>query len=110
MWLITNFGFFSVVQKPGEKQLTIRARVKKDLENLRQKYIPNLGETLEGVGTDYRYRAKVSHEDFAEATKKMVFDIDYSNFKNSVAAKQGEKRERIYHKVWATLLDLEREV
>ena len=40
MWAITNFGFFSIVEKPDDEQkrtLTIRARVKADLENLRDK-------------------------------------------------------------------------
>ncbi len=34
MWLFTKFGFFSVVQKPGEARLTVRARVAADLERL----------------------------------------------------------------------------
>jgi hypothetical protein len=84
--------------------------VKKDLQNLRQKYIPNLGEIEEGVGSDYPYRAIVSHDDFGEALKKMALAIDYGNFKQTVRAEQGPKRERTYHKVWATLFELEREV
>jgi hypothetical protein len=35
MWLLTNFGFFSIVQKKGTKNLTIRARMKVDLDELR---------------------------------------------------------------------------
>lgn len=31
MWLVTNFGFFSVVQKKGDDFLTVRARVRSDL-------------------------------------------------------------------------------
>ena len=34
MWLMTNFGFFSIVKKEGEVNLTVRARVKQDLLNL----------------------------------------------------------------------------
>lgn len=60
MWLITNFGFFSVVEKPDQKDtklLVIRARVKADLEALRKRYIPDMGEIQTGGGTDYKYRA-----------------------------------------------------
>src|SRR4051794_3670588 len=30
MWLFTNFGFFSVVQKPAEADLTVRSRVQRE--------------------------------------------------------------------------------
>ncbi len=57
MWLFTRYGFFSVVEKEKGK-LTVRARVKRDLENLKNKYKMELGECeiLENVGTDYEYR------------------------------------------------------
>ncbi|MCL5670049.1 MAG: hypothetical protein M1423_01935 [Acidobacteria bacterium] len=103
MWIVTNFGFFSVVQKPGDDQLTVRARVRQDLEALRGKYIPDLGEILENAGTDYQYRVKVRREVFAEAMKSIVLDIDYSNFKNSVAKKQGHNRAHVYHDLWSSL-------
>jgi len=103
MWLITNFGFFSAVQKPGDDQLTLRARSREDLEALHEKYLPHLGEIIQGAGTDYQYRARVSHEDFAEALQKIAMDINYSNFKNSVAKNQGHKRAGIYHDLWETV-------
>lgn len=34
MWLMTTVGFFSIVRKPGETDLTVRARVRSDLEAL----------------------------------------------------------------------------
>lgn len=112
MWVLTNFGFFSVVQKPGDKAaglITVRSRVRADLENLRAGYLPDMGIIEEDAGTDYRYRARVPHQSFARAAKKIALDVDYSNFKNSVAAQQGHKRAHIYHKVWDTLYNLEEE-
>ena len=106
MWLITNFGFFSIVQKTGDTDLTIRSRVRGDLETLRKKYLPGLGEITKSDVTDYRYRAKVSPAELAEAMGKIVRDITYDNFKNCVAEKQGSKRAHIYHKVWEDLLEL----
>lgn len=105
MWLFTTFGFFSVVQKPGETNLTIRSRVRSDLDRLRQKYLPSLGPVVEHGGTDYQYRAKASHTDLAEAMAKMVKDIDYGNFKNAVTQRQGRKRHDAYAGVWDVLAD-----
>ena len=48
MWLFTNFGFFSVVQKPGERDLTVRSRLRSDLERLRERYLPTLGPVISG--------------------------------------------------------------
>lgn len=57
MWLMTRFGFFSVVQKPGETDLTVRARVEADLLALKAAYLPSMGPILANAGTDYQYRA-----------------------------------------------------
>jgi hypothetical protein len=107
VWLTTTLGFFSVVRKPGDGHLTIRARVKGDLVALRQQYLPSLGEIVEGAGTDYPYRATVAAEDLATAVGRMVLDIDYSNFKSAVLARQGLPREKVYARVWEALLGLE---
>jgi hypothetical protein len=106
MWLFTNIGFFSAVQKPGTDFLTVRARVKQDLDNLRQNYLPQLSATQAKGGTDYPWRATVSHVDFAAALGKIAMDIDYSNFKNEVSARQGKARASRYGKVWQALYDM----
>lgn len=54
MWLITPIGFFSIVQKPGDKQngtLTVRSRVRSDLEALKESYLPGLGQIQESHNT-----------------------------------------------------------
>jgi ADP-ribose pyrophosphatase YjhB (NUDIX family) len=110
MWVITNFGFFSVVQKPDDAAgdtVTIRARVKSDLEALRQKYLPQLGNILQDAGIDYKYRAKALRLDFANALHHIVLNIDYSNFKDSVAKQQGSARSHLYHNLWEVLYQLQ---
>ena len=106
MWLFTNFGFFSVVQKKGNTDLVVRSRVKADLEALRDRYIPTLGPIIKGGGTDYQYRAKVSHAAFSQAVAHIVFDIKYDNFKDSVAAEQGDERSQAYEAVWTSMRNL----
>ena len=43
----------------------------------------------------------------SEYLKRQVDRITYGNFKGEVERVQGIERERVYHKVWAALLDLE---
>jgi tRNA U38,U39,U40 pseudouridine synthase TruA len=106
MWLITATGFYSIVQKPGDSKLTIRSRVKKDLEALQKTYLPDMGKIANSDETDYRYRARVSHADLASAVARMVGDIDYANFKSSVAKTQDYQRVHIYSAVWEDLRTL----
>jgi hypothetical protein len=83
MWLITKFGFFSVVEKPsdqGEGSLTIRARSKKDLMNLKKNYLPEMSEIETSDNTDYKYRATAPRKYIAEAFMQAIQDIHYSNF------------------------------
>ncbi|MBP8128715.1 MAG: hypothetical protein KA184_03980 [Candidatus Hydrogenedentes bacterium] len=107
MWVMTRFGFFSVVQKTGESGLTIRARVREDLERLRDEgWLPRLGEIHADAGTDYQFRAHASRADFAEALRQIALGIDYDNFKNTVHDEQGSARARVYGKVWDLLWEL----
>jgi len=107
MWILTSIGFFSVVQKPRDSFLTIRSRVKSDLDRLKKGYMPQLSETTTSGGTDYPYRATISHEEFARGIAKLIKDIRYTNFKNEVLRKMGSQREQTYSKVWHTLQELE---
>jgi 8-oxo-dGTP pyrophosphatase MutT (NUDIX family) len=106
MWIFTTIGFFSIVQKPGSEVLTVRARAKGDLDALRARYLPSLSRTTSKGGSDYPWRATVDHAAFAEAMKQMVLNVTYSNYKSAVANIQGHARARVYHDVWAALLNL----
>jgi hypothetical protein len=99
MWLMTPVGFFSVVRKPTDiegKTLTVRARVREDLEALKTKYLPELDEIQESEVNDYRYRAVATQEAVAQAMARLVNDLDYDNFKNAVAAYSTRWRTRFH--------------
>ena len=49
--------------------------------------MPDLSVIMAGGGTDYPYRALISHKHFAKGLAEMGNDIHYSNFKNEVASK-----------------------
>jgi hypothetical protein len=104
---MTTVGFFSIVRKPGETELCVRARVREDLEALGREYLPALGSIRSGEGTDYPYRASVAPEGLAAAIASMVEAIDYSNFKNEIAARQGSNRAHVYSEIWGVLHELE---
>jgi hypothetical protein len=106
MWIVTPLGFFSIVQKPGDAAtgtLTVRARVRSDLEALQAAVLPGLGTITESKSTDYRFRATAPRALVEAALVKLVAQIDYSNFKNQVAKLQGTKRAHLYHGVWVVL-------
>jgi ADP-ribose pyrophosphatase YjhB (NUDIX family) len=106
VWLFTTIGFFSVVQKAGTKHLTVRSRVRADLDGLRKRYMPELGPTMEKGGTDYPYRATIDHEKLALGLAQLVREISYANFKNETDRVAGHGRAAIYGRVWQDLLDL----
>ena len=106
MWLVTTRGFYSVVEDFHDRdRLLVRARVREDLVAL-----ADLVPELEGEETperDYRFRASVPRDVWSAAAAQLVRQIDYPNFKNAVAARQGVDRAHVYGDVWATLLELQ---
>jgi hypothetical protein len=109
MWLFTTTGFYSIVQKPGETRLTVRTRVRSDLDRLRKKYMPELSETFVDVGTDYRYRAFVDHAAFGRGLGQVAAALHYSNFKGEVARTQSTRRAAVYSTAWTALWELLKE-
>jgi len=107
MWIATDFGFFSVVQKDDEDFLTVRARVRDDLDALRLR-CSGLGPTIDTPLADYGFRATVSHQDFGAALASIGSAINYHNFKDAVAARQGYERASCYGEVWSALMRLTR--
>jgi hypothetical protein len=110
MWLVTSIGFFSVVQKHEDEAsgtLTVRARVRGDLEELQEKYLPSLGPIQENVESDYSYRATAPRAEDSSAMARMIADVSYSNFKHEVAKRQGQKRSLLYHEVCDVLYRLQ---
>ena len=102
MWLLIPEGFYSIVHKPGDADLCVRARDPRDLDRLRETHMPGLGQTKETPGHDYRYRAWVSRDALAEGLAAIARDLDYSNFKSEVGGRDPE-RAHVYSRVWSAL-------
>lgn len=109
MWLVTTFGFFSIVLEPGQDILTVRARTRHDLEELKNRFLPELGEIIEGAGKDYKYEATCHRNAVARAVGEIVMGIDYSKFRDSVLTLQGYRRASLYGRIWSMLWILQEE-
>lgn len=108
MWLLTTTGFYSIVEKPWDRPkgtLTVRARVRKDLELLGGQ-LPELGPIAEDPEADYRFRAQAPRAAVAKAMFRLAESLDYDNFKGAVADRQGRGRAHLYHEVWEVLSQL----
>jgi hypothetical protein len=111
MWIFSEAGFFSIVQKGGRTgtPMVIRARVRDDLENL-QEMFHFLGPVETEEGTDYPYRIYASKHEVSQVMSVLVNGIDYSNFKDRVAATAGKARASLYGKVWGVMYGAESKV
>lgn len=96
MWVFLSDAALSIVQKPGDKMLTVRARVGGDIDKVFPK-----AKVIINAGTDYKFRAKVKREDVARAMSDAVMNLDYDNFKSSV---KDDKRHDAYLGVWSVMM------
>lgn len=109
MWLCTQHGFFSIVQKQPD-EYHVRARVRGDLDNLRVL----CGQAKQwkihrSEDADYRYRIVVAAADVAIIMARLGESIDYHNFKGRIhqLPDQAEKGPA-YGQLWAALVRLQR--
>lgn len=109
MWLITTFGFFSIVQDNTNGLLAARARTRRDMDALRSRYLPEMGEIAEDGNDDYKYVAQVPREALARAMSEIAMHIDYQDFRDSVLALQGYRRSMLYERIWNILWKLQEE-
>ena len=105
MWLMTKHGFYSIVQKqPGE--FHIRARVRKDLDNLVARVPLAAAEIHSSKDADYTYRIIAGKSEVLAIMQFLGDTIDYSNFKNTIARTPDQQdKHHAYSTVWHTLLD-----
>jgi hypothetical protein len=105
MWLFTETGFLSAVQKdPSKPELSVRARDKQSLADLAAKYDLKIIQT---PLADYPYRVEIPKEQFAQWVANEVNLISYSNFKNQVAVVRDSKFAKLLGSVWSIMLGAE---
>lgn len=105
MWVFTNDAFLSIVRHRDEPEnMMVRARLEGDIE----KVFPE-AEVLETPDADYRFRAVIPRWLVATRMAAEVGDIDYTNFKNSVAKDApGRARHDVYLQIWSVMMGAQR--
>jgi hypothetical protein len=98
MWIFAKNGFLSIVQHSEHKPLVlVRSRFRGDIEEL----FPGVEDGVEETpDADYRFRALLPRHTVAETVGKLILEIDYPNFKDSLA---DQDRHDVYLRVWQTM-------
>lgn len=103
MWLMTKYGFYSIVQK-RRGIYHIRAREAGDLGILTAPGGPLAGERILEGQSDYPYRVIVGAVEVRRLMEFLAQSLDYSNFKAEID-RQPHQQRKPYHRVWALLAD-----
>lgn len=103
MWIMTTYGFFSIVDH-GEGGLTVRARDKESLVEMGK--LVKIGPIDENSDRDYVYRTVVAPEELATWLCAEMASIDYPNFKDAVKARGGKRAHTLaqyFGRIWDVL-------
>lgn len=112
MWVFTTDGFYSAVAHHDDRtMLLVRCRSEADAKALAQRMTTLMPEpaVLYTPNADYAWRLLVRREAWGWYLWQYALDIDYPNFKSAVAERQGSSRADIYHDVWATMWEFQRD-
>lgn len=106
MWLATKYGFYSIVQNE-QGAYYIRARVRKDLQNLLEASGLEVG-LHSWSPADYHYRIMIGPKDLLKVILTLTATLDYPDFKNCVT-KQADQRDKLdaYDQMWAMMAKFE---
>lgn len=111
MWVATNFGFFSVVQRPqvtrshdsellAALDLQVRARELGHITELRRR-MGLMGRDIQRwTNSDYEFRMFISYDEWAHFMARLTYDITYDNFKSSVVDR---RLHDAYLRVWGVI-------
>ncbi len=103
MWLATQHGFYSIVQKPAG-QFHVRTRCKQDLENLISLAAieVTMHHTTDG---DYAWRIIVGQAEVSAIMAALAATIGYPNFKARIHdTPDQEDKLPAYSRLWSQML------
>jgi hypothetical protein len=69
VWVFSPFGFFSVVRKRGDSDLTVRSRTRCVPLRLRRHYVPQLAAPAAHGGTDNPWRSRSTSDGVPNGSK-----------------------------------------
>jgi hypothetical protein len=108
MWIMTDGGFISVVQKKkSDEFLTVRARDPQSLRAVcRVLELDPAKEIIKSSNTDYGYRVFLTRGQVTRYLSSCVAGLDYSNFKDRVTKTRGEVWHEALMDVWVAMLSV----
>ncbi len=108
MWIASKLGFYSMVQKSAG-EWHIRARLRRDLEQLAQATDLDPAEIQCWEHTDYRWRIICRDPvKMAEVFLGLFASVTYGNFKSEVARHPDQQGKLpAYHHLWSELESLQ---
>ncbi len=102
MWLATKLGFYSVVRKGRDYH--VRARLKRDLLNLKEFTGCNAKLIQSPPTADYRWRMIVRLDVWQAIMVRLVDSVDYANFKSKIDHTPDQcEKHGAYARLWAEL-------
>jgi len=105
MWVFTKYGMVSAVKK-GER-IAVRARRKEHLQKL-LKFAKVPAQIQTPPNSDYRYRAFLDQEEWAEVLSLLALGIEYPNFKDAVEDTGQPEYSDCLHRVWAEVRKIQK--
>jgi hypothetical protein len=115
MWIMTSYGILMPATIPADLaedvghlafgfNMQVRSRDRATLQKCRARYMANfhVSEIVATPELDYEYRFYCNADDFADAVRWMVIEIDYEKFKPTTMRKGagGKKLHRLYNDIW----------
>lgn len=100
---MTQHGLYSVIEDADPAYLLIRARRKKDLENLAE-LVTFKAEVIDSEESDYRYSIRLKRGSARRLLAATFDHINYPNFRDAIS-RTPDQREKIfsYRQIWSTL-------
>ena len=103
MWLMTKYGFYSIVQKQSNVY-HVRSRERHDLQNLIDKVpLPDCFIS-ESKSTDYLARIIVGRDVVMKILQFLGSTLDYDNFKQRIS-ETPDQNHKPNHSVWKVIAD-----
>jgi len=116
MWLFTIYGFYSIAcarNSSGQidpDTVMVRARKRKHLKNLKDKFPQIRAEISTTTDTDYRYRMVMPKPEWLIILGEVGIEQNWSNFKSKVdqsKAMCGHDYSNSLHEVWEVMYRLQ---
>ena len=108
MWICSKLGFYSIVKK--QDGFHVRARLRRDLENLCLEVGFANALIEEWPDADYRWRIRLAPEAIGVLFVAFAESIDYSNFKTEIAGCPDQAQKLpIYGRIWQQMGALQSE-